>query len=948
MNNTLAIDFGSKYIGLALVQHGPDCPNRVLYAATLIAEAKRLKAIVETRAGTRRIRRTRKTHARRLRRLRESLAGIPGTDDLLRFCRRRGFSYESDELDDESFRVPRAEFFAALEQEIDRLIPAGDRARVLAACVRHLNRDKRASSELRPARFENRGRARCNWEGCPHNVPRAEHDLVGRLQQSLFLWLQPIFAASADPAKLRRSVDHWIGELVGLSHALVKIKRDEGEDTDAAKAARKPVAARIKRVYQNLRQRVQREAPTEAADQFLANWDEYYRAIVSESVRGQATGRVRFCRQHSSLFVDHVLANRPPPIKQEVMARDLVSRTQQIVFDRLARLIEARVLPLAGGTIDRLVVERVAFDILSGPIKARQSMSEEAASEIYWHGPQAGFESRAQMLHAEFDGRCAYCGQQARLLEDEHILHRGRFPFDSYFNLVPACAGCNARKAGRTALEAGLLVNPDAYQAFCGYLQSRRVLHPYHTIKKGILNLLTRPATANRGQQMIALIADNLVAIAGTQRSPRPLARYLATRLARTSGVRPKIEHRAGRHTALYRGVALPDYDKAAEKEGGDVRNHAVDAIMLACDFPSAAALENRQWTTTQEQVEKWQEKVRAAAPAAADGVPVVEPVALLPFFEDDLGSGYCRIDLSAFNWNRRRKAAHKLDPFGKTQDGRPIKRIPAANVLEKLRGAETVRDKQISQIAHRGLRARLERNRSDAAAELIRWLQASIRTGAGLARLGTHPADIARRRLLESFAVADVLSPESPASIPWIVGVKVLSGDTGARQKVHVVRSLPGNSQAQHYQAESVVKQLLVGYCQGDEGPDRTRPVLLAVNQIDAVKRQARGKWTSLDVPADSPLLGRPLGSAEPLREFRRRWQAALDELLRAEGIAKLYRLSQGCVIEKTTGERFQLRNFDKSEPWMNSATFKNIHHIHRSPLAAMRSSANSPSLTR
>jgi hypothetical protein len=316
------------------------------------------------------------------------------------------------------------------------------------------------------------------------------------------------------------------------------------------------------------------------------------------------------------------------------------------------------------------VVERVAFDILSGPIKARQKMSEQEASEIYWYGPLAGYRSQHEMFQAEFDGRCAYCGVQSATQEVEHVLNRAQFPFDSYFNVLPACGGCNARKAGRTALEASLTVHDSAYEAYCEYLRQRKVLHPYQTIKKGILNLLRRPATIERGQQLIGMIADNLVAITNTQRSPRPLARFLATRLARTTGKRPSIVNRAARHTALYRSVALPEYEKAEQKAQGDLRNHAVDAIILGCQFPSASALENRQWRTTRNDVEVFAERVRAAAPAAINGLPSVGGPELVPYFEDDAGDGYCVIQLAAFNWNRRRKAAHKLDPFGKTKTG--------------------------------------------------------------------------------------------------------------------------------------------------------------------------------------------------------------------------------------------------------------------------------------
>ena len=70
-----------------------------------------------------------------------------------------------------------------------------------------------------------------------------------------------------------------------------------------------------------------------------------------------------------------------------------------------------------------------------------------------------------------------------------------------------------------------------------------------------------------------------------------------------------------------------------------------------------------------------WREKVQENGPVLTNGLPQVEPVELMPFFEDGLGDGYSKIDLSAFNWNRSRQSGHKLDPVGVTQNGQPIKR---------------------------------------------------------------------------------------------------------------------------------------------------------------------------------------------------------------------------------------------------------------------------------
>lgn len=940
-STTLAIDFGVKYIGLSLVEHPSESANRVLFAATIIVEPKPLGQIVENRAASRRLRRTRKTHHRRLTRLAQALKEFPCAEQIVGFCQRRGFGYDTEEEEsgEDSFRISREEFFSALEVEIVRVLPVELQQRALAVCERHLNRDKQANAELRPARFENRGRSRCNWEGCHHNVPRAGNDVQGRLQQSLFLWLQPVFAASSDPAKLRKSLEHWIGELDSLANRLRRLTASELSEEEA-KGERKRLDARIKKVYENLRERVIREAPREVSASFLENWKEHYRADVTDIVRGVAAGRVRFCREHSQAFVDYQMERKTIPIKQEVVARDLISRRQQIVFDRLARLVEARLLPLAGGKIDRIVVERVAFDILSGPIKARQKMSEEEASEIYWHGPQAGFASRTAMLREEFGGRCAYCGMEAAAaIEVEHILHRARFPFDSYFNILPACSGCNARKAGRTALEAQLTVHAEAYNAYCSYLGQRKVLHPFHTIKKGMLKLLCEPAFVERGERTIGLIANNLVNITNTQRSPRPLARYLATRLAKLCGQRPEIIHRAARHTALYRTAAIPDYDKRESKETGDLRNHAVDAIMLACQFPSASALENREWTRTPEDVANWMERVRQAAPLTKNGLPEVRANDLIPHFEDDAGDGYAVISLSAFNWNRKRKAAHKLDPFGMTAKGEPVKRTTAAGILLELSKSAAARDKQIAAIAHANLRARLEKHREEAASQFVLWLQQSVSRGLSRATMSNHPADVARRRLLEKFVAMDlasILSAESGETIPLIIGIRVLS-DVSARQ-VNIVRVLPNNPTGQHYQSEAVIKTLYVGYKKSAQGINRQKPILLCVGQNDAVSKRTGGKWVTLELPPGHPLAGRSLGSAEPISEFGHRWKAAFDDLLQQEGISQHFFLSQGCVVEKEDGSRFLMRNFKTGEPWMTSDAFKNIRRVYRSPLRAMK----------
>lgn len=926
MPTTLAIDFGARYIGFALLEHPASRVNRVLYAGTLVVEPKPLNSLVETRAAVRRLRRTRKTHRRRLRRLAQALAGIPNAETILRFCRRRGFSHPSDDESAEpSFQFPRSEFFAALRDEIQTHIPSEFAERVVQLCSRHLNEACRRDAELRPARFENRGPTKCNWRGCRLNVPRADNDVAGRLRQSLILWLCPIFAESQQPVKLRRSVDHWIVELDGLA----KGRRRKTSEDD-----RKPIDQRIKRVLGMIVERAVREAPGETGELFREQWKTYYRKNVREILTTSQGGRGRFCRDHSVAFVDAILGGEAAPYRQDISEADLVSRKQQIVFGRIWRLIQNRMLPLAGGRIDRVVVERVALDLLACSFEDKRKLSQEKAAKMYWEGPQFGFGSRLEMLKAEFGDRCAYCGSVGGVEQVEHLFPRNAFPFDSYFNVLPACVSCNARKGARTAMEAGLRVHEDAYGAYQEYVKSRKPAHAYHFIKKGLLNLLRRESTGADAERRLAMLANDLVTATTTQRSPRPLARYLATKLEKETGTRPEIGFCSGRHTALYREAAIPDYAKERLRAEGDLRNHAVDAIILGCDFPSATSLENRNWGTSRNDLSNWTAAVQIAAPAIDPdlGLPRVEPNQLLRFFEEDLGGGYCKIDLAAFNWNRQRKATHQLDPFGMTATGLPLKRIPAAKILDDLKKSEA-REDHIAKIAHRGLRRLLERELDKAPEAFVRWLQSSVHAGLKEKTMGQHPADQARMSQLERFCQAspkDVVEGKEP--IPNVIGVRCVN--KGSENKLDVRRIDRAGREFQFYQAQPRYQEWHVGY-RGEKGGEinRRKPIIVKVTQSMEVRDQA-GEIPS-GIPIDSPLRGRPHGSKEPRRDFVVRWRAALRGFLETQELVEVFKLTQGCVIEKEDGSRFQFRNFDKGGGWMKAGSLSGIRQIHRSPFS-------------
>jgi hypothetical protein len=517
-------------------------------------------------------------------------------------------------------------------------------------------------------------------------------------------------------------------------------------------------------------------------------------------------------------------------------------RKQAIIFSRLWSLIEKRLLPLVD-RIDCVTVERVAFDILAGKFKARQKVSDEQMARMYWEGPQFGFDSRLAMLRTEFDGRCAYCGQSGLSLQVEHVMPQSSFPYDSYFNVLPACETCNKQKG--TQLQR--TIHPDAYAAYSAYVGTLKVPHVYHTIKKGLLNHLR-------------MIGENLLNIAGAQAGPRNLARYLATRL------KCKIQAASGRHTALYRSIALPEYDKKADPQC----NHAIDAIMLACDFPSAPALEGGRFDPRE-----WHRRVVNAAPVLQDGRPVLEVTTdHVWYFEQDTGDGYFKIDLSAFNWNWERRSGCKLDPVGRTATGAPAVRMKAQGLLAKLPGAAGT-------VLHPRLRSLLESDPDNAKRNLILWLQRSIRLPDG-----NHPSDLARRRIPEQFQQCPpeaILDKDNEAEIPHLIGVRCLK--EGGAAKYNITRKGKPGAFASWPQ----YREVYVGYRMDGDAPDRSKPIVFYVDQTGAV---LKGKGASRRVM----IPGRPLGTD---------WQADIRQLFGKLELVEVHRLSQGCVIERTDGTR-------------------------------------------
>jgi hypothetical protein len=200
---------------------------------------------------------------------------------------------------------------------------------------------------------------------------------------------------------------------------------------------------------------------------------------------------------------------------------------------------------------------------------------------------------------------------------------------------------------------------------------------------------------------------------------------------------------------------------------------------------------------------------------------------------------------------------------------------------------------------------------------------------------MSRHPADRQREKVIRQFAETPVeafLGKEATADVPGIIGVRCLKASTA--KVFDVVRCNASGKVFQHYKSDPRIRRLYVCYKAGEDGPNRAKPIIYCVNQVHRVWQRIGSRDVDLEFPADSPLHGRPLGSAEAEKAFLARWWTAFDRLCQEQGIAERFAVNQGAVVEKIDGTHLQVRNFDKNETWMAADTFCDIGRVHRSPL--------------
>jgi hypothetical protein len=940
---TLAIDFGSKHIGLSLVLNEKDGRNTPLFAGVLKYEKSFLNKKVEPRAEIRRIRRTRKARRVRLRRLHEALVGIGVPSEqippIIRFCVRRGYKslWEVEEKFKNEFKgivyhYGREEFFAALKTELEGRLSEQDARLSLLACEQILNRSGDRRLEIRSVRVENRGVSRCAWDGCDRVTPRRANAVRDPIAQLIFTVYKD--RISNDP-QLRAGVDAILDRIAELGR-----RYHSAAGADPA-AERKTLMKRISAELASLKRlHIIKSAASPNKDQATREWK--YIKINLKGLITRQERRNRFCRDHHSEYVDHLINGKPIPFKQTLLERDILSRREEILFQKLWRYIEARLLSLAPYGIDRVVVERTAFDLLSGTQKQRQKLNEKALEDIYRQGPRHGYTNDLDMLKEEFAGLCAYCGKPAgRLIVKEHILPEKAFHFDSYLNIVPACKTCNGSHSERPA---GLHIHDAAYDAFSTYFRIRfktKPPHIYHRIKKGLLNLMRQPGRLWAAEDYLALICNQLTDITPVQRSPLALARYLGGKLRSVQAQHPRIEFRSGRHTEIWRRAAYPEFDKLRDAEEGGLLTRALNALILASDLPpvetlKASHLRAKDWN-------EWQTDAMIRAPkAGSSGIPHLKLLfAPVPGFEEIITGNFVLSDLSLFNWNRKDSGTHKQDPYGWCRPKNcPYKRKKAAELAAGLsaidkawytaeRKHEEV-NKLINQVAHPNLRTHLKTTTNcgtpgQAAADaLVQWLRVSIKNSLSHSDMSTHPGDRARNDELAKFSDGGALPP--------IIGIrKLYPMRTG---NVDLCRGGSNGEVTHWYQTDPANIGYVLAYPSEKGIVDRKNPIIVEIRQSGAL-RVRLGKEHFPDCNGEYLWKGRTLGLRNgpcPIEAQSEAWSNALEIALRRNGMFEYGIITQGCVLKYLDSRERFIRNFSGNYGFRNEA-LKNVVALKRTP---------------
>lgn len=605
---SLGIDPGDRYIGLALVRIEDDDQAYPLYLDVIdLGQGQNsLRSLVAGRSIHRRARRTRKSARARIRKVQDIVEREHLPEDqaakVIALCRRRGGQSDQDnETDDKpdeySLRQPRDSVLATLrelipiaapqlsEQGVHEIIEVLD-----APCNAHGLDNKRVGS--------------CVMEGCKKKRCVGVDYPALWLLQGILTELMPPKRRATRECFLQRLRTEGLDIRMGL--AAFKCKGSPQRRTKHWEAVRKTWRAIAK--SEDIP-----DAVRESVDRLLQSASKQLREASSPT-------RFRMCPDH---LYERVLLlsqgeNPPAGVGEET--------THSLVWEAVAAKLSSylayqltRYMP-AHAVIDRVVVERAAFDLLHLRSPSTKVSSTEL-NQARWLGPYGQLKkllakeqpstrsSTRNLLAFELGGICALCGKtingeidRAHLAPQELV---GGYP---YVGIVAAHPVCNTLMGKSRAH-----VHPAAVEAMREtrnrLMRNSRFVHAWFDAKLGIMNALA--FHADEALPVDRFLMRAFASRESTMQGADRIGDAVAEAIKAAGFGDPTIEKRGATEVAGARWAAMknespdaePWFSKDADKQGKGILNHALDAFVVA-SLPPAEPLVGkgeRRWAVSPE-----------------------------------------------------------------------------------------------------------------------------------------------------------------------------------------------------------------------------------------------------------------------------------------------------------------------------------------------------------
>ena len=276
------------------------------------------------------------------------------------------------------------------------------------------------------------------------------------------------------------------------------------------------------------------------------------------------------------------------------------SITWEAVAAKIAVHVREKLLPLLppGARIERIVIERDAFDLMSMRSKGgkKGAPSQKIPDEVRWLGPYGQLRSLVEenektdtlaLLALEVGGLCALCGNPlGGDIDRAHLIPRDDVGGYPYLAVVAAHHRCNRNMGSRVARIAPAAV--EAMEEVRDKIKKKHgMVHAWLSAKYGLLNLLSREEPDEA--RVRKYLGKAFTTREATMQGADVLGDSAREAVRRAGFGDPEVVKRGATEIAGARWIACTPQDeddpwfvKASEKEQGDVTNHAMDAFIAA------------------------------------------------------------------------------------------------------------------------------------------------------------------------------------------------------------------------------------------------------------------------------------------------------------------------------------------------------------------------------